>query len=134
MHFQVDPCSEHKCRRGSICVANSNAKEGYSCRCKIGTRGKYCEQGEESQTPSNPITGIFLCFLLIKFMSFIANKIVKTQQTNKPHIKLTKNKCRVWCFVDFSGGGDGDDKIVNSLHLSLLSQCFCFCFFSHIYL
>lgn len=53
---QVDPCSEHKCRRGSICVANSNAKEGYSCRCKIGTRGKYCEQGEGS-TPSNPITG-----------------------------------------------------------------------------
>ncbi|XP_055314702.1 protein slit isoform X2 [Sitodiplosis mosellana] len=45
---EVDPCSEHKCRRGSICVANSNAKEGYSCRCKIGTRGKYCEQATTS--------------------------------------------------------------------------------------
>lgn len=55
--LQVDPCAEHKCRRGSICVANGNTKEGYSCRCKIGTKGRYCEQGEQGSTSSNPITG-----------------------------------------------------------------------------
>lgn len=64
--LQIDPCSEHKCRRGSICVANSNAKEGYSCRCKIGTRGKYCEQGD-GPAPSNPVAGIFHTNSLIIF-------------------------------------------------------------------
>lgn len=66
---QVDPCSEHKCRRGSICVANTNSKEGYACRCKIGTRGKYCEQSEGS-TPSNPlIAGKHILILHIKIQN-----------------------------------------------------------------
>lgn len=77
--LQIDPCSEHKCRRGSICVANSNAKEGYSCRCKIGTRGKYCEQGD-GPAPSNPVAGIFhtnsLLIFFLKRKQNIADLVI----------------------------------------------------------
>ncbi|XP_055692346.1 protein slit isoform X2 [Lutzomyia longipalpis] len=41
---QVDPCENHKCRRGGKCVPNSNAKEGYTCKCKSGAKGRFCEQ------------------------------------------------------------------------------------------
>ncbi|ALC41858.1 sli [Drosophila busckii] len=40
----VDPCAEHKCRRGSRCVPHATAKDGYQCKCKHGQRGRYCDQ------------------------------------------------------------------------------------------
>jgi slit protein 2 len=43
---EYDPCENNKCKRGGKCVANSNAKDGYSCRCKPGTKGRFCDQGE----------------------------------------------------------------------------------------
>ncbi|XP_059622611.1 protein slit [Phlebotomus argentipes] len=41
---QVDPCENHKCRRGGKCVPNSSAKDGYTCKCKGGAKGRFCEQ------------------------------------------------------------------------------------------
>lgn len=53
---QTDPCENSKCRRGSKCQVNNSAKEGYSCRCKNGTKGRYCEQGEGNEPTAS--TGI----------------------------------------------------------------------------
>ncbi|XP_017468504.1 PREDICTED: protein slit isoform X2 [Rhagoletis zephyria] len=41
---EVDPCENHKCRRGSRCVPNSTYRDGYQCKCKQGQKGRYCEQ------------------------------------------------------------------------------------------
>ncbi|XP_055372509.1 protein slit isoform X2 [Condylostylus longicornis] len=41
---EVDPCENNRCRRGSRCIPSSNTKDGYTCKCKQGTRGKYCDQ------------------------------------------------------------------------------------------
>ncbi|KAJ6647852.1 Protein slit [Pseudolycoriella hygida] len=48
----VDPCENNKCRRGSKCVTNNSAKDGYTCRCKTGTKGRFCEQGEGITEPT----------------------------------------------------------------------------------
>ncbi|XP_044761179.1 protein slit isoform X1 [Coccinella septempunctata] len=40
-----DPCLGNHCKHGSKCVGLENGE--YSCKCKAGYRGKYCEQGEE---------------------------------------------------------------------------------------
>lgn len=39
-----DPCEHHQCRNGGKCVATRGGD--YTCRCRPGHRGKYCEQGE----------------------------------------------------------------------------------------
>lgn len=62
---QDDVCHDHKCRRGSICVVNHSTKDGYSCRCKIGTKGKYCEQSVGTIQSSNPITGKYFHIWMI---------------------------------------------------------------------
>ncbi|XP_061503108.1 protein slit isoform X1 [Anopheles gambiae] len=43
---EVNPCENHQCKRGGKCVPNG--KGGYTCKCKKGTKGKYCDQGEGS--------------------------------------------------------------------------------------
>lgn len=43
---EVDPCENHQCKRGGKCVPNG--KGGYSCKCKNGAKGKFCDQGEGS--------------------------------------------------------------------------------------
>ncbi|XP_048524192.1 protein slit isoform X2 [Dendroctonus ponderosae] len=44
-----DPCINNKCKHESKCLPNGSGE--YSCRCKPGYKGKYCEQGEnESPT------------------------------------------------------------------------------------
>ncbi|XP_025828902.1 protein slit isoform X2 [Agrilus planipennis] len=45
----IDPCAKNQCKHDSKCVASKNGE--YTCRCKQGYKGKYCEQGElESST------------------------------------------------------------------------------------
>ncbi|XP_037915556.1 protein slit isoform X1 [Hermetia illucens] len=46
IYKQVDPCENHKCRRGGRCIPNSSAKDGYTCKCRQGVKGRYCDQGE----------------------------------------------------------------------------------------
>ncbi|XP_055904656.1 protein slit isoform X2 [Eupeodes corollae] len=48
---EVDPCENHKCRRGGRCIESSSSKEGYICKCKQGTKGRYCDQGEGITEP-----------------------------------------------------------------------------------
>uniref|UniRef100_A0A182PQM3 Protein slit n=1 Tax=Anopheles epiroticus TaxID=199890 RepID=A0A182PQM3_9DIPT len=43
---EANPCENHQCKRGGKCVPNG--KGGYTCKCKKGTKGKYCDQGEGS--------------------------------------------------------------------------------------
>ncbi|XP_039440093.1 protein slit isoform X3 [Culex pipiens pallens] len=43
---EVDPCENHQCKRGGKCIPNG--KGGYSCKCKNGAKGKFCDQGEGS--------------------------------------------------------------------------------------
>ncbi|XP_066141931.1 protein slit isoform X1 [Euwallacea fornicatus] len=40
-----DPCINNKCKHDSKCVATT--ADEYSCRCRAGYKGKYCEQIEE---------------------------------------------------------------------------------------
>lgn len=40
---EVDPCENHQCKRGGKCIPNG--KGGYSCKCKNGAKGKFCDQG-----------------------------------------------------------------------------------------
>lgn len=42
--LEQDNCSNNQCRRGSKCVARSRPGD-YSCRCRPGWAGRYCEQG-----------------------------------------------------------------------------------------
>ncbi|GAB0095464.1 protein slit [Sergentomyia squamirostris] len=57
----VDPCENHKCRRGGKCVANSGSKEGYVCKCKSGAKGRFCEQGEDITESTTDITATSTC-------------------------------------------------------------------------
>lgn len=41
---EQDSCANNQCRRGSKCVPRSRPGE-YSCRCRPGWGGRYCEQG-----------------------------------------------------------------------------------------
>lgn len=38
-------CKNNQCKRASKCVP-SNDKIGYTCKCKPGTKGRFCDQGE----------------------------------------------------------------------------------------
>ncbi|KAJ8920493.1 hypothetical protein NQ315_005362, partial [Exocentrus adspersus] len=40
-----DPCLDNHCRHNSKCVPTHSGE--YSCKCRPGYKGKYCEQGEE---------------------------------------------------------------------------------------
>ena len=42
--MEQDNCANNQCRRGSKCVARSRPGD-YSCRCRPGWGGRYCEQG-----------------------------------------------------------------------------------------
>ncbi|XP_044259557.1 protein slit isoform X2 [Tribolium madens] len=41
----VDPCLSHRCKHDSKCVPTVNGE--YTCKCRPGFKGKYCEQGKE---------------------------------------------------------------------------------------
>lgn len=43
---EVDPCENHQCKRGGKCIPNG--KGGYSCKCKNGAKGKFCDQGSST--------------------------------------------------------------------------------------
>lgn len=44
---RVDPCENHKCRRGR-CKPRRKADGAtdYKCRCRTGWSGRFCDQGE----------------------------------------------------------------------------------------
>lgn len=43
---EQDNCANNQCRRGSKCVPRSRPGD-YSCRCRPGWGGRYCEQGKK---------------------------------------------------------------------------------------
>lgn len=40
-----DPCAHNHCKHDSKCIPTRTGE--YSCKCRAGFKGKYCEQGEE---------------------------------------------------------------------------------------
>lgn len=41
----ADPCAHNHCKHDSKCLPSRGGE--YTCKCKPGFKGKYCEQGEE---------------------------------------------------------------------------------------
>lgn len=41
----ADPCAHNHCKHDSKCLPARGGE--YTCKCKSGFKGKYCEQGEE---------------------------------------------------------------------------------------
>lgn len=41
----INACKNNQCKRGSKCIPNDK-NSGYTCKCKQGTKGRFCDQGE----------------------------------------------------------------------------------------
>lgn len=72
---QVDPCENHQCKRGGKCIPNGRGS--YSCKCKNGAKGKFCDQGEgtvsvviDEDPFKAPSSGIQIILILILILSF----------------------------------------------------------------
>lgn len=61
---RVDPCENHKCRRGR-CKPRRKADGAtdYKCRCRTGWSGRFCDQGEAHAQGINFF--FFLCRLIV---------------------------------------------------------------------
>lgn len=57
-----DPCKNHKCLNRGKCRAGSSG-EDYTCRCRAGYGGRYCELGEYPSDSSYSKFLFFCCFV-----------------------------------------------------------------------
>lgn len=56
----INPCSSgsHQCARDSKCIPSTRSPGDYTCKCRSGFSGKYCDQGEETYEKDDKYTEI----------------------------------------------------------------------------
>lgn len=57
---ELDPCSNHQCQNGAICVPDADSCADYSCLCPDCYSGRFCQIGKITFYVTSKITECFI--------------------------------------------------------------------------